>query len=240
MDLVKSCGEDFVCVFGGTVYSGISSVPSPDTFYCLQLSTTTWFNLTSLGGPGPRSGSVVRALGKKLYIVGGVNAFLQTLSEIWEFDSCSLSWINMTPTTGPQLSPRHVAVGEFVDVDDDLRLTIYGGETITFVHSFAFGIAKDSFAIFGGDRPGKVGNCTDGQNPTNEVWDFNPNNSKWILRGTSVVQRPSPLKRHTCERLNDHGSKGDMFVFGGFNNLCLTSGGHLFQDFILNVYRIQI
>lgn len=84
--------------------------------------------------------------------------------------------------------------------------------------------------LFGGDKPGTLPNCTDTENPTNEMWKFKLSNLRW--NDVATTNTPLPVKRHACVMLENEDSD-DIFNIGGYTKDCV--GGDDVQTFITTV-----
>lgn len=197
-------GNAYACMFGGTVFSAISSTPSADKFYCYNVTSQNWLNFTSLGGPSPRSGSSAVGRGPNFYVLMGVSATLQTLNDIWRFNIDTRQWTNLTPAHNNP-PPRHVAIAEIVCPNndhhghhdhhddhehiEDCDIVMYGGENIT----------------FSGFRP-----IFDTRNDT---WEFNLRTNQW--RNITNNCKPTPPVDYACTIPTV--SELNIYMFGGEN-----------------------
>lgn len=90
-----------------------------------------WTNANPIGlSPSPRSGHrmVYDSARSKVIMIGGENGF-GFLNEVWEWDTASRTWTNVTPTGGNQPIPR----ADFGMAYDPVRakVVIYGGRCST-------------------------------------------------------------------------------------------------------------
>ncbi len=262
-------GKKYVCVFGGTVFNGFDFTPAADTFWCYKIGENIWKNFTKFGGPSPRSGPLVRAIGSTLYVTGGIQAGFETLNDLWEFSIISMKWTQLSPVTGPYQPPRHIPMGDFVqDRLKSERLMVYGGETLNLTNfEFGFAISTHEYdisqnkwdLITEGDptpplddqtclisaKDMKSATLFGGDQPGNVGCPLpeNPSNAVWDYDVDQAKWTERSIVESTrpppIKRHTCARLKNDMFIVGGWGVEC-ANNTFLAQPFNMKVYRLDL
>lgn len=113
-------------LFGGQVVSGLSIVPSSDT-YSYNYTVNAWTRLLpSVSPPGRRgAGMAYDATARQSVLFGGANgsSTASYRNDTWAYSSISKDWVNVTPVHSP--SPRADAAMAFSPRAD--RAVLFGG-----------------------------------------------------------------------------------------------------------------
>ncbi len=103
-------------------------------------------------GPAPRYSHQMGAIGDRIFLIGGTDG-RSVMNDLWEFDTSSEQFVNLTASVPAQLTPRYSH--QMVAVRD--KAYIFGGRVgdASFRDLFAFDCRGGSFE----DLSGRVPSC---------------------------------------------------------------------------------
>jgi hypothetical protein len=192
-------------VHGGRFREGTSGTYEVlDDIWAFDLSTDTWTELPSSGGPAARHSHATWVSGGKLYVYAGNGsndgAFYQALPDMWSYDLASGTWTELESSSpaGTRIFPGYAAAA------DGSQLYVYGGTMDFFGPTvgdlWAYDVEKESWTELnaGGsgapierfgpnitvdDAGGRVflwsGHDTTDLGNTNQVWSFDLAEGSW-------------------------------------------------------------
>jgi len=145
-------GDKYLLIFGGGTFAPDGSAnQATDTFWSYKISTGTWTNLTSLGGPSPRLGQTSAVDKSKFYVYGGLPADFVPVNEFWEFDINTHTWTLLVPSTSVAPHPGYFSAGDIIHLDQEVdgeevrEFIVTDGEFIN--PDFSFGFIIDTFGF---------------------------------------------------------------------------------------------
>lgn len=198
------------------VFGGITTAfEARNDLWAFDLDTHTWTELIPQGAPGsppPRheAQSGGRVQGDRVLVYGGEaldeTFTFVTLADTWSYAPSTGTWTELTPEPSDDIDPpRYLGASAVLGP----RLFLHGGD------------------IPGGDLCGAVF----AQNPTDELWSFDPRRRVW----SPLIPKGAPLPR--LKRTRGVGVRGSMFVFGGYDFAC--DDGLPSQIWNTDVFRYQ-
>jgi len=183
--------------------------------WSFDLDTHAWTELIpqgAQGSPPPRHEAQHggRVQGGRMLIYGGEaldeNFAFLTLADTWAYQMSTGTWTELTPSPADDIDPPR-----------------YLG---------ASALLHNRLYLHGGDMPGgEVCGAVFAQNPTDELWEFNPARRRW----EPLLPSGDPLPR--LKRSRGVAANGAMLVFSGYDFAC--NAGTPEQLWSSDVYRYR-
>jgi len=261
---LKHRGRQHVLVFGGGVFDEFGQLTeSTDKFLSYCVEDNEWTDLSTLGGPSPRSGATMMIHKKNVYIFGGIESrpfpeFYHTVNDLWKFDFKRGVWDCLwegDEFDGPR--PKHVAYGTSMK---NGQLFIYGGERFV-PAEFSFPIDQETWAwdikdeewrrlqdgpernygSFGGSRTAAImfgGDAPGGDPNCTAPFPQNPSNDLYVYEPEiGWFQVEAENTPDPVKRSAGTVMDGYFYSLGGFEWVCNDDVG--LQIWNLKVYRLE-
>ncbi|XP_004225654.2 kelch domain-containing protein 1-like [Ciona intestinalis] len=205
-------------LFGGVLLNTGNQDSESNELLVLDVESGVWGKEKCTGDlPSQRSGATMVAVGKKLYLFGGLSQFTGWMDDFYSYDVETKVWTQITAKDGP--SPR-----------DKLSAAVFESKIYFFGGFGPAGedevSAEDVLPIDDDgddeyediDELQEVRNFQDAANFTwsDQLFIFDTVTEKWELKIPENVEKlPSARAAHTVTPIVGFGGQKSLFVFGG-------------------------